>query len=90
MIVYETTTLEDISSESKSTEVSLNTVQEINQPQEEGSICTQSFLEELFHDSIRIANRPSPIQPVELAPIQPVEPIIGLTAEEQHRRERGS
>ena len=50
-------------------------VQEINQPQEEGS----NSLAELFYDSTRIANRP--------APIQPVEPVIGLTLEEQCRRE---
>ena len=80
MTVYETTTLEDsIPSESNSTEVSLNMVQEINQPQEEGSKSTHFSLAELFYDSTRIANRP--------APIQPVEPVIGLTQEEQHRRE---
>ena len=88
LTVYETTALEDsISSESNSTEVSLNTVQEINKPQEEGSNSTQSSLEELFNDSIKIANRPAPIQSVEPAPIQPVEPVIGLTPEEQCRRE---
>ena len=62
-------------------------VQEINQPQEEGSNSTHSSLEELFNDSTRIANRPAPIQPVEAAPIQPVEPVIGMTPEEQHREE---
>ena len=73
--VYETTTLEDsISSALDSTEVSLNTVWEINQPEEEGNNSTQSSLEELFHDSTRIANRP--------VPIQPVEPVIGP----DHRR----
>ena len=66
-------------SESNSTEVSLNTVQEINQPQEEGSNSTHSSLAELFYDSTRIANRP--------APIQPVQAVTGLTPEEQHRRE---
>ena len=77
--VFETTTLEDsISSASDSTEVSLNTPQEINQPQEEDSIL-HSSLAELFYDSSRIANRP--------APIQPVEPVIGLTTEEKCRRE---
>ena len=50
--VYETTTLEDnIPSESNSTEVSLNTIQEINQPQEEGNNSAHSFLAELFYDS---------------------------------------
>ena len=78
--VYETTTLEEsISLESNSTKVSLNMVQEINQPQQEGSNPPHSSFPELFHDSTRIANRP--------APIQPVQPVIGLTTEEQHRRE---
>ena len=49
LTVYETTTLEDsISSISNSTEVSLNTVQEINQPQEEGSNSKQSFFGRLI------------------------------------------
>ena len=78
---------DSLSSASDSNEVSLNAVQEINQPQEEGNNSTQSTLEELFHDSTRIANRPAPIQQVEPAPIQPVEPVIGLTTEEQCRRE---
>ena len=86
--VFETTTLEDsISSASDSTEVPLNTPQEINQPQEEDSNSPHSSLAELFYDSTRIANRPAPIQPAEPAPIQPVEPIIGLTTEEKCRRE---
>ena len=72
--------------ESNSTEVSLNTVQEINQPREEGSNPPHSSLAELFYDSTRIANRPAPIQQVEPAPIQPVEPVIDLTPEEQCRR----
>ena len=80
LTVYKTTTLEDsIPPESNSTDLSLNTVQEINQPQEEGNNPPHSSLAELFHDSTRISNRPAPIQPVEL--------VIGLTAEEQHRRE---
>ena len=86
--VYETSTLEDsMSSAPDSTDVSLNTVQEMNQPQEEDSNSLHSSLAELFYDSTRSANRPAPIQPVEPAPIQPVEPVIGLTIEEQHRRE---
>ena len=78
--VYETTTLEDsIFLVSDSTEVSLNTVQEINQPQEEDSNSPHSSLAKLVNDSTRIAHR--------LAPIQLVEPVIGLTQEEQCRRE---
>ena len=78
---------DNIPSESNLTEVSFNTVQEINQPQEEGSNPPHSSLAELFHDSTRIANMSAPIQPVEPAPMQPVEPVIGLTPEEKHRRE---
>ena len=72
---------------SDSTEISLNTVQEINQPQEEDSNSPHSSLAELFYDSTRIANIPAPIQAVQPAPIQPVEPVIGLTAEEQYGAE---
>ena len=74
-------------SESNSTEVSLNTVQEINHPQEEGNNSTHSSLAEFFYDSTRIANRPAVIQPVDQAPIQLVEPVIGLTPEDQCGRE---
>ena len=78
---------DSISSASDSTEVSLNTVQENNQAQQEDSNSPHSSLAELFYDSTRIVNRPAPIQSVELAPKQPVESIIGLTTEEQFRRE---
>ena len=78
--ICEATTQEDsIPPESNPTEVSLNTSQEINQPQEEDSNPPHPSLAELFYDSTRIANRPTPIQPV--------EPVIGLTSEEQCRRE---
>ena len=86
--VYETTTLEDsTSSASDSTEVSLITVQENNQPQQEDSNSPHSSLAELLYDFTRIANRLAPIQPVEPAPTHPVELFIGLTTEEQCRRE---
>ena len=86
--VYEATTQEDsIPPELNSTEVSLNTAQEIIQPQMEVSNPPRSSLAELFYDTTRITNKPAPIQPVEPAPIQPVEPVIGLTPEEQCRRE---
>ena len=88
MTVYETTELDDsISSAPDSTEVSVITVQENNQPQEEDINSPHSSLTELSYDSTTIANRPAPIQPVEPAQIQPVEPVIGLTTEEQHQRE---
>ena len=78
---------DSISLASDSTEVSLNTVQEINQPQEEDSNSPHSSLAELFTDSTTIANRSAPILPVEPALIQPVDSVIGLTPEEQRRRE---
>ena len=88
MTVYETTELDDsISSASDSTQVSVITVQENNQPQEEDSSSPHSSLTDLIYDSTRIPNRPAPIQPVEPVPMQPVEPVIGLTTEEQCRRE---
>ena len=84
LTVYETTELDDsISLASDSTEVSVITVQENNQLQEEDNNSPHSFLTELSHDSIRMDNRPAPVQLVEPAPIQPVEPFIGLTTEEQ-------
>ena len=89
LTVYEATTQEDsIPPELNSTEVSLNTVQEITQPQVEVSNPPHSSLAELFYNTTRIANTPTPIQPVEPAPFQPVEPVIGLTPEEQRRREK--
>ena len=78
--VYEATTKEDsIPPESNSTELSPNTSQEINQPQEEDHNLPHASLAELFYDTTRITNRPAPIQPVEL--------VIGLTPEEQCIRE---
>ena len=41
----------------------------------------------LSYDSTSTDNSPAPVQPVELAPIQPVEPVIDLTTEEQWQRE---
>ena len=78
--IYETTTKEDsILPEPNPTEVPLNTSQETNQPQEEDSNPSQASPAELFYDRTRITNRP--------APIQPVEPVVGLTPEEQCRKE---
>ena len=78
--VYEAATQEDtITPESNQTNVSLNTSQQIGQPQEEDNNPPHPSLAELFFDSTRIASRPTPIQPVEL--------VIGLTPEEQCRRE---
>ena len=78
--IYKTTTQEDsILPEPNPTEVPLNTSQETNQPQEEDSNPSQASPAELSSDRTIITNRP--------APIQPVEPVVGLTPEEQHRKE---
>ena len=78
--IYETATQENsILPEPHPTEVPLNTSQETNQPQEEDSNLSQVSLAELSYDRTRITNRP--------APIQPVEPVVGLTPEEQCRKE---
>ena len=65
--------------ESNPTEVPLNTSQEIHQPQEEDSNPSQVSPAKLFCNRTRITNRP--------APTQPVEPVVGLTPKEQHRKE---
>ena len=88
LTVYETTELDDsISTALDSTDVSVITVQENNQPQEEDSNSPHSSLTELSCDSTRTDYRPAPVQPVEPAPIQPLEPVIGLTTEEQCQRQ---
>ena len=78
--IYETTTKEDsILPESNPTAVPLNTSEETNRPQEEDSNPSQASLAELFYDTTRTANRPTPIQPV--------EPVVGFTPKEQCRKE---
>ena len=78
--IYETTTQEDsIVQEPNPTEVHLNTSQETNQPQEEEYNPSQASPAELFYNRMRITNRP--------APIQLVEPVVGLTPKEQCRKE---
>ena len=78
--IYKTKTTEDsFLPEPNPTEVPLNTSQETNRPQEEDSNPSQASLAELSYDRTRITNRP--------APIQPVNPVVGLTLEEQYRKE---
>ena len=87
--VYETTELDDsISTASDSTDVSVITVQENNQLQEEDSTSPYSSLTGLSYDSTRTDDTQTPVQPVEPAPIQPVEPVIGLTTEENIKEKR--
>ena len=70
--IYETETKEDsMLPEPNPTEEPLNTSQETKQPQEGDSNPSQASPAELSYDKTRIPNRP--------APIQPVEPVVGLT-----------
>ena len=81
--IYEATAQEcSILPESNPTEVPLNTSQEINQPQEEDSNPSQVSVTELFYDRTTTTNRP--------APIQPVEPVVGLTPQGTTQKRRGS
>ena len=78
--IYKTQTKEDsILPELNPTEVPLNTSQETNLPQEKDSNPSQASPVELVYDRTKITNRP--------APIQPVKPVVGLTPEEQCRKE---
>ena len=78
--IYKTKPKEDsILPEPNPNEIPLNTSQETNQPQEEDSHPSQASPAELSYNRTRITNRP--------APIQPVEPVVGLTLEEKCRKE---
>ena len=82
--VYEMTESDDcISTVSNSTDASVITVQENYQSQEVDSNSSPPSLTALSDDSISTDNSPTPAQPVEPAPIQLVEPVIGLTTKEQ-------
>ena len=86
--VYEMTVSDDsLSTVSDSTETSVITVQENNPSQEVDSNSSPTSLTALSDDPISTDNSLIAIQPVEPAPIQPVEPVIGLTTEEQRQRE---
>ena len=86
--VYEMAELDNcISMASDSTDASVITVQENNQSQEVDSNSSPPSVTALLDDSISTDNSPTPVQPVEPAPIQLVEPVIGLTTEEQRQRE---
>ena len=79
-MVYEAPTQENsILPESNPTEIPLNASQQIDQPQEEDSNPSQASPAELFYGRMTATNKP--------APIQPVEPVVGLTPKEQCRKE---
>ena len=90
-MVYKTTVLDDsLSTASDSTDASVITVKENNPSQEVDSNSSLTSLIALSDDPANIDYSLTPRQPVEPAPIQPVEPVIGLTTGEQRWREEDS
>ena len=71
------------STASDSTDASIITVIESNPSQEVASTSSFTSVTALPDDLVNTDFCHTPIQLVELAPIQPVEPVIGLTTEEQ-------
>ena len=72
---------------SDSTDAFILTVIENDQSQEVDSTPTFTSVAALPEDFVSTDYDHTPIQSVEPSPIQPVEPVIGLTAEEQRHRE---
>ena len=72
---------------SDSTDTSILTVIENNQSQDIDSTPVFTSATALPEDFIHTDYDYTPIQSVEPSPIQPVEPVIGLTEEEQRQRE---
>ena len=70
---------DSLSTASDSTDASVITVQGNNPPHQVDTY----FFKPLSDDTISTDNSPTPVHQVEPAPIQPVEPVIGLTTEEQ-------
>ena len=86
--VYDKIELDDSrSTASDSTDISVITVQENNQPNDEDRNSPPSSLTVSSYNSISTDNSPAPVQPVVAVPIQFVEPVIGLMTEEQWQRE---
>ena len=86
--VYEMTVSDDsLSTASDSTDASVNTVQENNPSQEVDSNSSPTSLTALSDDPTSTDNSPTPVQPVEPARIQPVEPLIGLDTKKQRQRD---
>ena len=82
--VYKMTVSDDsLITVSDSTHASVITVKENNPSQEVDSNSSPPSLTALSNDPANIDYSLTPIQPVESAPIQPVEPFIGLTTDEQ-------
>ena len=75
------------STASNSTGASIITVIEDNPSQEVASMSSFTSMTGLSDGIVNTDYNHTPIQSVEPAPIQPVEPVIGLTTEEQRCRE---
>ena len=85
--VYEMTASDDSqSTASDSTDASIITVIEDN-PSQEVTSTSFTLVTALSDDFVNADYSHTPIQSVEPAPIQPVEPVIGLTTEKQRQRE---
>ena len=83
-MVYQMTDSDDSQSTvSDSTNVSIITVIENDSSQEVDSISSFTSVTALSDDLVNTDYSHTPIHSVEPAPIQPVEPVIGLTTEEQ-------
>ena len=72
---------------SDSLNASIFTVIENNQSQEVDSTSAFTAVTAFSENLVYTYYDHTPIQSIEPAPIQPVEPVIGLTAEEQRCRE---
>ena len=87
-MVYEmTASVDSQSTVSNSTDASIITVIEDNSSQEVASTSSYTTMTALSDNILNTDCSHTPIQSVEPAPIQPVEPVIGLTTEEQRQRE---
>ena len=88
-MVYKMTSSDDSQSTvSDSTDASIITVIEGNPSQEVASTSSFTLVTALSDDLVNTDYSHTPIQSVEPAPMQPVEPVIGLTTEEQRQREQ--
>ena len=86
-IYHVTDTNDNQSIASDSIDLSILTVIENDQSQEVDSTPAFTSMTTLPENSVRTDYDHTPIQSVEPSPIQPVEPVIALTAEEQRCRE---
>ena len=87
-MVYKTIASDDSqSTASNSTDAFIITVIEDNPSQEVASTSSFTSVTALSEDIVNTGYSHTPIQSVEPAPIQPVQPVIGLITEEQRQRE---